>query len=303
MERLRPQQVWEELQRFPCVFVPSGPLEWHGRQNPIGLDALKAHALCQRAASRNGGLVFPPQYLQATTVPWPLGMPVAPDLVQANAQTVLDYLARNGAAVVIWLSGHGGAEDYLALRRAALNLMERSACLVYTAVDGQMISDWQQSMDHAGAIETSILQHLHPETVDLGALDPDPAVAPEGVGGDDPRSHTSAERGTRYTHELVTRLVAVALRLVALRDPVARRQHRACVAQQVALDDIVVYGRAYLAQQDQVAKDPPGWAEHLEAFRTGDYAAALRSGATVIENARLATAGRRPAGSSGPRVV
>ena len=49
-ERLRPNEIWSRIEEFPCVFVPSGPLEWHGLQNPIGLDAVKAQALCLRAA-------------------------------------------------------------------------------------------------------------------------------------------------------------------------------------------------------------------------------------------------------------
>ena len=103
------------MAEFPCVYVPSGPLEWHGRQNAVGLDAVKSTAICRRAADLTGGLVFPTIFLGAHEVPLPLGMPVAPDLIEANAQTVLDYLARNGARVVIWLGGHGGSEDYLGL--------------------------------------------------------------------------------------------------------------------------------------------------------------------------------------------
>ena len=94
-ERLRPREIWHSLEVFPCVYVPSGPLEWHGLQNPIGLDAIKAQALCQRAAERSGGLVFPATQVHAHTVPWPLGMPAQPDLVEGQALTVMRYLASN----------------------------------------------------------------------------------------------------------------------------------------------------------------------------------------------------------------
>ena len=95
-------------------------------------------------------------------------------------------------------------------------------------------------------------------------------------------------------------MAAAARRLVALDDPVERRKHRQCVAQQVAMDDIVVYGRAYLASADAPGKTPDAsWDEHLEAYRLGDYDRALEAGSKSIEAARQATAGRRPAGREG----
>ena len=98
---------------------------------------------------------------------------------QSNTQTILDYLARNGAKVVIWLGGHGGSEDYLAYRRAALDAMRQSDILVLAAVDAHLLSDFDKPMDHAAAIETSIMMYLEPETVDLTALDPAPTNGPK----------------------------------------------------------------------------------------------------------------------------
>ncbi|MBH39621.1 MAG: hypothetical protein CL790_00135 [Chloroflexi bacterium] len=304
LERCRPQQIWDTLAEFSCVYVPSGPLEWHGRQNPVGLDALKVEAVCRRAAERTGGLVFPTIFFGAHEVPWPLGMPVEATQVQVNTQTVLDYLVRNGARVVVWLGGHGGTEDYSALRRAALTTMQRSNCLVLAAIDQHFLLDLEPAMDHAAAIETSLMMHLQPETVDLSALDPEPERWPEGVGGEDPREHASAERGVRYADVLVDRIAGVAQRLVALDDPICRRKHVACVAQQVTVDDMVVYGRANLASTDAPAKIPDdSWQQHLEAYRVGDYDAALAAGRLTIDAVRLATAGRRPAGSEEQRFV
>ena len=304
LERCRPQQIWDALAEFSCVYVPSGPLEWHGRHNPVGLDALKVDAVCQQAAAQTGGLVFPTIFFGAHAVPWPLGMPVESQQVQANTQTVLDYLVRNGAQVVVWLSGHGGTEDYSAIRQAALTTMRRSNCLVLAAVDQHFLLDLEPAMDHAAAIETSFMLHLDPETVDLSILDPDPDRWPDGVGGEDPREHASAERGMRYSDVLVDRVAVAAQRLVALNDPICRRKHVACVAQQVAVDDMVVYGRAHLAGADAPAKIPDeSWHQHLQAYRVGDYDAALAAGQVTIENIRLATAGRRTAGSEDQRLI
>ena len=241
-ERLRPNEIWRTLSEFPCVYVPSGPLEWHGLQNPIGLDAVKAQALCLRAAGISGGLVFPPTHVHAHTVPWPLGMPAQPELVEAQANTILGYLSRNGARAVVWLSGHGGTEDYLAIRKAALTAMRASDCVIWAGVDAHLITDLEKPMDHAAAIETSLLLHLAPDTVDLGELDPDPAAWPQGVGGDDPRTNASERFGREHAKLLVNRMAALATRLVAVskEDPVAKGRHRECLAQQVELDGWMV---------------------------------------------------------------
>ena len=289
-ERLRPREIWQSLEVFPCVYVPSGPLEWHGLQNPIGLDAIKAQALCQRAAERSGGLVFPATHVHAHTVPWPLGMPAQPDLVKDQALTVMRYLASNRVRAIVWLSGHGGTEDYLAIRKAALAVMRESGCVIWAGVDAHLITDLAKPMDHAAAIETSLLLHLAPECVDVGELDADPSVAPQGVGGDDPRTDASARFGEERAELLIRRMTDLATRLVALSagDPIARNRHRECVAQQVELDGMIAYARAHMPADDRPAKDPVGWSEHLEAFRKGDYEAAFAAGAEVITRIRAA---------------
>lgn len=293
-ERLRPNEIWSRVGEFPCVYVPSGPLEWHGLQNPIGLDAVKAQALCLRAADISGGLVFPPTYVHAHTVPWPLGMPAEPDLVEEQAATILNYLARNGARAIVWLSGHGGTEDYLVIRKAALAAMRVSDCIIWAGVDAHLITDLEKPMDHAAAIETSLLLHLAPATVDLDELDSDPAVWPQGVGGEDPRAHASEAFGRERAGLLVDRMAKLAARLVAVssEDPVAKGRHRECLAQQVELDGMIAYARANMPEKKQPGKEPEGWSEHLEAFRCGDYQKAHAAGAAVI--ARVRGQVRRP---------
>src|SRR5260370_37992881 len=44
----------------PVAYLPLGSLEFHAAHLPIGLDALSAHGICVRAASRAGGIVLPP---------------------------------------------------------------------------------------------------------------------------------------------------------------------------------------------------------------------------------------------------
>jgi creatinine amidohydrolase len=61
-ERLLPREFRAAVARLPVVFLPLGPVEWHGEHYALGLDALKAHALCVRVAREAGGVVHPSVY-------------------------------------------------------------------------------------------------------------------------------------------------------------------------------------------------------------------------------------------------
>ena len=55
-EWLRPGQLRQRRDQCPLVFVPVGPLEYHGPHLPLGVDAINctqvAHACLPQAAAR-----------------------------------------------------------------------------------------------------------------------------------------------------------------------------------------------------------------------------------------------------------
>ena len=55
-ERMFPDQLEAAFARSPILYLPYGMCEPHGPHNTLGLDALKAHALCCRAAETGGGM-------------------------------------------------------------------------------------------------------------------------------------------------------------------------------------------------------------------------------------------------------
>ena len=69
-ELLRPAEVKAMREKCPVVYLPVGSLEWHGVQNPLGTDGLKAHAVCCEAAVRRKPA--------ATWVPWCARWPARP---------------------------------------------------------------------------------------------------------------------------------------------------------------------------------------------------------------------------------
>jgi len=55
-----PHEIIARRKQYPVAFVGLGGLEWHSEHLAVGLDALKAEALCDLAAQRSGGFAFPP---------------------------------------------------------------------------------------------------------------------------------------------------------------------------------------------------------------------------------------------------
>ena len=56
-EEMLPHEIRTAREERALAYLPLGTLEWHGPQNAVGLDGLKAHALCCEFAAEHGGLV------------------------------------------------------------------------------------------------------------------------------------------------------------------------------------------------------------------------------------------------------
>lgn len=54
-----PHEIVTRRQRFSAAFLGLGGLEWHSEHLAVGNDALKAEKLCELAAVKSGGFVFP----------------------------------------------------------------------------------------------------------------------------------------------------------------------------------------------------------------------------------------------------
>ena len=220
LERMRPGQIDQAIAERPAMYVPFGSIEWHGRQNPVGLDAIKAHEQLVSLAAWAGGVVYPPVFFGSGGGhgEYPHSFMVAPDAMVALVTQLLHHFQRDGFAAAILLSGHypnrkeyldGAVEAY----RAAGGTMRVLAIVESEIPDGVG--------DHAAKVETSFMLHLHPETVDMSALagrDEDRGGPVErrnwmgdeyrdhpcyGILGIDPRSHASAAFGQTATERLV----------------------------------------------------------------------------------------------------
>lgn len=223
-EYLRPGELLALQDAFPVAYMPIGTLEWHGRQNPIGCDAIKAQRLCEAAADVTGGVVMPALYFSSDAIlnvghGYARGMDAVAGFelpgsfyqiderlfVEMLAGACRNYLAR-GFELVVMVSGHNPPIQQNLMdevcHRFARDDDSKSpvrALMEYSAVEE---GNPRRHSDHAGAYETSMMMHLCPERVNQRANE-GMIIDQLAIGGEH-SSLASAEEG-RICFELQTR--------------------------------------------------------------------------------------------------
>lgn len=221
LERMRPEEIAGAIGRNPAVYVPFGSLEWHGRHNAVGLDALKAHEQLVGLAQRVGGVVHPAVYFGSGGghADFPYSYMVPPDAMRAIVTGLLDGLERDGFGKILLLSGHYPNSDQFLAAASADHKAAGGTAEVLVLVENEVNG---VCGDHAAACETSFMMYLYPELVDMAALagrDEDIVRSADkrmswmgdeyrghpcyGIAGVDPRHHASAERGRLNTERLL----------------------------------------------------------------------------------------------------
>ena len=247
-EQMMPHEIVEARQAKPLAYLPIGTIEWHGRQNPLGLDTLKGHALCERAAQAGGGLVLPPLWwgehreieLMESDSTWKdkiaEGMQLPPKnfargymggkTLEDQAQFYNELLfhcyhqiVSLGFKALFVMCGHYPLSRYASCTAAFF--MREKRMRIFAASEHEIVLDLADEMgiipgDHGCCWETSLIMALRPGLTDLSRL---PADAPfeelVGLGGrEDPRD-ASAEVGERAVKALVERMVAKGDELLA----------------------------------------------------------------------------------------
>ena len=240
---LRPGELLAAQRRMPVAYQPLGTLEWHGRHNPLGCDAIKAEELCIAAAKEGGGVVMPPIFFAADAYRdcgkgYGLGMdPVAGFLLPGSFYRIAsealrdllvtaceNYLAR-GFSLVVLVSGHNCAIQQNVMDEVCYALKSREgvepvfATMEYTLIPE---GDPRRRGDHGGGYETSMMLHLVPDRVNLNANDgqADPSVALyEAFPVREASAAKGAERFALQVRGLVAATVERMRRSGARRDP------------------------------------------------------------------------------------
>jgi len=211
---LRPHQFRARLAERPVAYLPLGTLEWHGEHLPLGADAIISEGLMCECASRFGGIVMPPIHLGPDRATLQsdggllVGMDTAEGVTDPHRQldgscywlsqglflqlvdAILAQLKRAGFRAV-FADGHGPSRSSWI---ANLPEREQRFGMNLLGVTAEVRQHWRSQMDHAARNETSLVMALRPKLADLGQLDEDRSVWPQGVGGQDPRD-ASADEG------------------------------------------------------------------------------------------------------------
>lgn len=212
-ELMLPSEFDAAMSRLPVCFLPLGTVEWHGLHNALGLDSLKAHALCVHAAHKaGGGIVHPPLYGGMGGLDQPATIKVEPEnswenhLLRPWLEKLCSEIHRQGFKAIIMLTGHYGHNQQIVVREVAARMTERLQIPVLGTPEYWLAMDLGYHGDHAGIGETSLLWHLHPDLVAIDRIDSDP------VYGKDDRIKTgaSAELGRRYADCITDRLSKLA---------------------------------------------------------------------------------------------
>jgi creatinine amidohydrolase len=215
LEFLHPEELEKARASCATIFQPLGTIEWHGVHNVLGLDAVKAHALCLRAARKGGGVVAPPVFggVGGLSEPHTFIMDPEDDVFSRLLRPWLEQLcremARDGFRAIIILTGHYGAAQQIVVRETAVRMSRALGLPVLGTPEYWLALDVGYTGDHAAWGETSLMMHLFPETVDLARLGKPPY---QGVGGRDPKE-SSADQGREITETIVSRLATLAQRM------------------------------------------------------------------------------------------
>jgi creatinine amidohydrolase len=229
-ERMLPAEFRAAVEALPVVFLPLGTVEWHGEHNALGLDSLKAHALCVKAARlAGGGVVHPPLYGGMGGLDKPATVVIEPELAWENyllrpwLEQLCSEFHRQGFRAILMVTGHYGHNQQIVVRETAARMTERLQIPVLGTPEYWLAHDAGYRGDHAGIGETSLLWHLHPELVDIERIRQDPEYGAT----DAIEKGSSPELGQKYADLITTRLAKLARAMPAWSEP-TREAFSAC---------------------------------------------------------------------------
>ena len=227
-EEMFPWEIATAMAEAPLCYLPLGTLEWHGEHAAVGLDALKAHAVCIRAADRSGGLVVPPIYWSTD---WREDLPdgsyltggiergeryhvpgnmfwLRPETFQNLLLDIYEAMRRRGFRAIVVLSGPCSIAHNIAAIRETGEVFRRehpmSGWLLLT--DQEVVPDLPYPVEHAAGGETSLLLAIHPGLVALDKVfETDRALLPYYAG--EP-AHLQRRRETPHKYIGVNTAVA-----------------------------------------------------------------------------------------------
>jgi len=167
------ESTWEEVRRAPfeVAVLPWGATEAHNRHLPYATDTIQSEAVAA-AAARNAWergarvVVLPsiPFGVQTGQVEVPLCLNMNPTTQLAVLRDLLPGLRDHGVRKLVILNGHGG-NDFRPIIRELASDAGLFLCLVNWYACLRAREYFTEPGDHAGELETSVMQHVAPRLV------------------------------------------------------------------------------------------------------------------------------------------
>jgi len=196
-ERLRPGEILAEKARRSIVYLPIGPLEWHGPAMPFGTDPLAAWHAAILSAQETGGVVLPLLYAGTErerssklladagfedTTQYIVGMDVPKNSMKSLywpeevfgviVREYLRLLVAQEYRLIVLVNGHGATGQITTLERLAIEFTSTTSSKVIVAMGLAHYDATDEDYGHATRLETAIQMYLDPENVNLAMLPP-----------------------------------------------------------------------------------------------------------------------------------
>jgi creatinine amidohydrolase len=195
IECLRPGQLNAEQERCPLVFVPIGPLEYHGPHLPVGMDAISATQCALEACRRFGkGVVHPTLYwgtererpdwmlesLGFKRSDWIVGMDFPTAIWKSHyyqehlfaqvVANVVEMLIAGGYKVIVLVNGHGAWNQLETLDRLAKHYSHSTDTLVAWRLALPLDVSEKNLAGHADLVETSMMLYYQKTAYDSDSM-------------------------------------------------------------------------------------------------------------------------------------
>lgn len=196
-ELLRPHEILEEKARKSIVYLPIGPLEWHGPAMPYGTDPLMAKAVTRKAAIQTGGVVMPTLYIGTERERPPemieamgfenrneyiigMDMPknsmksfyMREEIFSIIVREYLRLLVMQEYKLIVIVNGHGAYNQISTLERLAIEFTNETKSRIIVRIPFAMADPDDEDMGHGTRLETSLQMYLNPDSVDLSQFPP-----------------------------------------------------------------------------------------------------------------------------------
>ena len=191
---LRPGQIKERLDRASVIYIPVGPVEWHGLHMPLGTDPLIAQTVALASCRISGGVVWPTLSFGAASLRnpeqaeklfgfeqsgwvWSVDFPenilpsafCSAEILALIVRESIREASAMGARLVVLLSGHAAGGHVAALQRVAKEVAADTGLKVYFRGAWEKEPLYPEKDGHACSGETSIMM-AQTKSVDLAQL-------------------------------------------------------------------------------------------------------------------------------------